>query len=122
MNFYEYFILLRRRLFDLLELKNIRRPVPCVKNCFHLNVLSRAWRRVRGLVPAPAPALPETFAFFRRHLIPAFRHAFAEVVARTAAMGAEPAEQDPAQCQQPQRLPERDRTEPEQRRRQPVPQ
>ncbi len=39
MDSYQYFIVFGRRFFDLLELKNFGRSVPCAYNRFHFGIL-----------------------------------------------------------------------------------
>src|SRR5512146_2548209 len=71
--------------------------------------------------PAPAPALPQPFPLLRGHAVPALGHADS-VIGATGAVESKSAEEDPAQQQQPQRLPEADLAPPEERRQQPIPQ
>src|SRR5579862_328264 len=68
---------------------------------------------------ARAHALAELFAFFGRHLLPAFAHAAAEVRAMRAS--AEAPKEDTAESQQSYCLPEVNEAPSEQRRQQPVP-
>src|SRR3984885_12684593 len=97
-----------------------RRPAKC----------PRSSHRPRGLLalttprpePTPSPhTLPEFLTLLRSHPPPALAHAPAK--ARTAKpASANAPEQDPAQRQNPNRLPEGDHAPPKQRRQQPVPQ
>src|SRR5713226_7451062 len=76
-----------------------------------------------------APTLAELFALLGRHLLPALVHPLpntlidspSDIGARKA-MGTPASEEDPAQRQKSQRLPERDLPPAEERRQQPIPQ
>src|SRR5579864_3461848 len=82
----------------------------------------RRWRSV----PATTKPLAEFFAFLGRHLFPPFshafphtlRHAFSHAMANmplSASRAAPAPEQNPAECQQPEPLPEGERAPAEQR-------
>src|ERR1051325_7250561 len=94
---------------------------------------SRGRLGLRRFESAAFPALAGFFALFRRHLFPpflhafshSFRHAFSYAVTHvpfSAARSPPATEQNPAEKQQSQRLPERNQAPSEQRRQQPIPQ
>src|SRR5712692_4842988 len=90
---------------------------------FHLLPLALAG----GWAEAPAftHALAEAFALLRGHVRAALGHAIGHATADTGATGTVPsksAEEDPAQQQESQRLPEGNRAPTEERRQEPVPQ
>src|SRR5258708_37903997 len=79
--------------------------------------------RAGGWAEAPtfAHALPESFPLFRRHVSAALFHATAEI-GSPRTVSSQSAEQDPAQRQKSQRLPEANLAPAEERRQQPIPQ
>jgi hypothetical protein len=64
--------------------------------------------------------LPESFPFLRRHGLPALRHSTAKTGTR-GTVAPKSAEQDPAQRENPKRLPEGNLAPAEDRRQQPIP-
>src|SRR5208283_2836073 len=96
-----------------------KRHVPRKRGRHGSRLLALARRSVEAA--ASAHALPEFFALLGRHALPALGHA-------TAGVGAVPppathaAEEDPAQGQHPNRLPEGEKAPDEERRQQTIPQ
>src|SRR5437867_296280 len=75
--------------------------------------------------PAFAHALPESLPLLRGHLLAALGHALFQAtpeIGATWTVKSKSAEEDPAQRQEPKRLPEGDLAPTEERRQQPVPQ
>ena len=80
-------------------------------------ILAGGWAEAEAF----SHALPETFPLFRRHVLAALFHATAET-GTTGTVRSKSAEEDPAQRQNPQRLPEGDLAPAEEWRQQPIPQ
>lgn len=85
--------------------------------CSLLLALAGGWAEA----PTFAHALPESFPLFRRHVLTALLHATAEIGA-TGTVQSKSAEEDPAQQQNPKRLPEGNWAPAEELRQQPIPQ
>src|SRR5439155_4822713 len=68
-----------------------------------------------------AHALPESFPLLRGHMLPALGHATAEFGA-TGTVESQSAEENPAQCQNSNRLPEGNLAPAEERGQEPIPQ
>jgi len=77
---------------------------------------------VRAEAEAFAHSLPESFALFRRRVPAALFHATAETGVPVITVPSQSAEQDAAQQQKSQGLPEINLAEAEERRQQPIPQ
>src|SRR5262249_47428377 len=101
---------------------------PCLRTCLRsrhgIAPGSSRCRRGSGRLEwaaASPPGLAGPFAFFRRHLRPALFHAAAHIRA-SGSTPSQSAEEDTAESQQSNSLPERDLVPTEERRQQPIPQ
>lgn len=105
--------------------QNITNQKFCVQHLTSLVLaLAGAWVEAATF----AHTLPKSFAFLWSHVLPALGHAIRHAIGHAAAdIGAraavesKSAEQDPAQQQHPERLPEGDFAPGEERRQQPIP-
>src|SRR5258707_4117336 len=88
-----------------------------IVHCSLLLALAGGWAEA----PTFAHALRESFPLFRCHVLAALFHTMAETGV-TGTVQSKSAEEDPAQQQNPKRLPEGNRAPAEELRQQPIPQ